>query len=111
MVNPVFLGGGKALLRGIHDRLKLKLLDTKTFGTGVVMLDLSPGAFKGMRDEGGGMRDEGRRKFEIRNSSQRIHPLAPPDDVEDLDATAWRRTVNGGDQEKPVVGPRAFCVS
>jgi dihydrofolate reductase len=37
-VNPVMLGSGKPLFKGLHDRLKLKLLTTKTFNCGVVLL-------------------------------------------------------------------------
>ena len=42
MVNPVVLGSGKRLFEGIHDRLKLKLLKTKTFGSGNVLLYYQP---------------------------------------------------------------------
>jgi dihydrofolate reductase len=38
MVNPVVLGSGKPLFKGIHDKLKLRLLKTKTFGSGNVLL-------------------------------------------------------------------------
>jgi hypothetical protein len=34
----VVLGGGTSLLKGIKDRLSLKLLKTETFGSGVVVL-------------------------------------------------------------------------
>ena len=42
MVNPVVLGSGKRLFEGIHDRLKLRLLKTKTFGSGNVLLYYQP---------------------------------------------------------------------
>lgn len=42
MVNPVVLGSGKALFHGIHDKLNLKLLKTKTFGSGNVLLYYQP---------------------------------------------------------------------
>jgi dihydrofolate reductase len=38
MISPVILGSGKALLKGIMARLKLKHLQTRTFGSGVVVL-------------------------------------------------------------------------
>jgi dihydrofolate reductase len=44
MVAPIFLGDGKALLHGIPERLKLKLIDTRTFDSGVVMLSYQPAA-------------------------------------------------------------------
>ncbi|MBI5585183.1 MAG: dihydrofolate reductase family protein [Deltaproteobacteria bacterium] len=37
-VNPVVLGNGKHLFAGLQERLKLKLLSTKTFRCGVVLL-------------------------------------------------------------------------
>jgi len=37
-VNPVVLGSGKPLFKGLNERLKLKLLGTKTFHCGVVLL-------------------------------------------------------------------------
>ncbi|TGM95235.1 dihydrofolate reductase family protein [Leptospira yasudae] len=37
-VNPVLLGGGKPLLQGIHQRIKLKLTQTRTFRSGNVLL-------------------------------------------------------------------------
>ena len=42
MVNPIFLGSGKPLLKGIQGRLKLQLLNTKTFQNGNVMLTYGP---------------------------------------------------------------------
>jgi dihydrofolate reductase len=38
MVNPIVLGNGKPLFQGIKDRLKLKLLKTRTFRNGNVLL-------------------------------------------------------------------------
>jgi dihydrofolate reductase len=42
MVNPVILGEGHPLFGGIHDRLKLKLLRTRTFRSGNVLLCYQP---------------------------------------------------------------------
>lgn len=42
MINPVVLGGGKTLFHGIRDRLGLKLLRTKTFQSGNVLLCYEP---------------------------------------------------------------------
>jgi dihydrofolate reductase len=42
MVHPVVLGSGKRLFRDGSDTLKLKLLDTKTFSKGVVLLCYQP---------------------------------------------------------------------
>ena len=42
MVNPVILGNGKPLFTGIHERQKLKLLQTRTFGSGNVLLTYQP---------------------------------------------------------------------
>jgi dihydrofolate reductase len=42
MVNPVVLGNGKPLFKGIHDKLNLKLLKTKTFRSGNVLLYYQP---------------------------------------------------------------------
>ena len=42
MVNPVVLGQGKPLFHGIHDKLNLKLLKTKTFHNGNVLLYYAP---------------------------------------------------------------------
>jgi dihydrofolate reductase len=38
LVHPVILGGGKALFKGLNEQRNLKLIDTKTFPTGVVLL-------------------------------------------------------------------------
>jgi dihydrofolate reductase len=38
MVNPVTLGNGKSLFNGIDDKLNLKLINTKTFSSGNVLL-------------------------------------------------------------------------
>ena len=37
-INPVVLGNGKPLFRGITGTAKLKLLETRTFQCGVVLL-------------------------------------------------------------------------
>ena len=37
-VHPVLLGSGKPLFNNIKDRIKLTLLDTKTYSTGLVSL-------------------------------------------------------------------------
>jgi len=42
IVNPVFLGHGTALLKGIKDRLNLKLLKARTFKSGNVLLYYAP---------------------------------------------------------------------
>ena len=42
MINPVVLGRGKSLFSGIHDRLRLRLLRTKTFHSGNVLLYYEP---------------------------------------------------------------------
>lgn len=42
MVNPVVLGNGKSLFKGINTRLNLKLLKTKTFSSGSVLLYYQP---------------------------------------------------------------------
>lgn len=42
MVSPVVLGGGKPLFRGIGHRLNLKLVKTRTFGNGNVLLYYQP---------------------------------------------------------------------
>ena len=41
-VNPVVLGGGKSLFNGIKGRLNLKLIKTKTFRSGNVLLYYQP---------------------------------------------------------------------
>jgi dihydrofolate reductase len=38
MVNPVVLGEGKHLFAGIHDKLRLRLLNTRSFRSGNVLL-------------------------------------------------------------------------
>jgi dihydrofolate reductase len=43
MVNPVILGGGKSLFKGILKRQNLKLMKTKVFGSGNVLLYYQPG--------------------------------------------------------------------
>jgi len=42
MVNPVVLGDGKPMFKGIKDRLKLKLIQTRTFHNGNVLLYYQP---------------------------------------------------------------------
>lgn len=42
MVNPVILGRGKTLFRGINDRLRLQLLRTKVLHSGNVLLYYEP---------------------------------------------------------------------
>jgi dihydrofolate reductase len=42
MVHPVILGGGKRLFEGEQDRKGLKLVDSRTFATGVVYLTYRP---------------------------------------------------------------------
>jgi dihydrofolate reductase len=42
MVNPVALGHGKSLFKGIDDRLRLKLLRSRTFLSGNVLLCYEP---------------------------------------------------------------------
>lgn len=42
IVNPVVLGSGKTLLTGLHDRLKLKLIEARTFSSGSVLLCYQP---------------------------------------------------------------------
>jgi len=37
-VHPVVLGGGKPLFTGLNKRVELKLMDTKTYSTGLVFL-------------------------------------------------------------------------
>jgi dihydrofolate reductase len=38
MVNPIILGRGRSIFQGIKDRLNLKLLETRTFKSGNVLL-------------------------------------------------------------------------
>jgi dihydrofolate reductase len=42
IVNPVVLGSGKPLFKGIHEMLNLKLLKTKTFNSGNILLYYQP---------------------------------------------------------------------
>lgn len=42
-VHPILLGGGKPLFNNIKDRIKLTLVDTKTFSTGLVSLTYNVG--------------------------------------------------------------------
>ena len=42
IVNPVVLGNGKPLFKGIKDKLHLKLVNTKTFRSGNVLLYYQP---------------------------------------------------------------------
>jgi dihydrofolate reductase len=42
MVNPVVLGNGKPLFKGIRNRINLKLIKTKTFKSGNVLLYYEP---------------------------------------------------------------------
>jgi len=42
MVNPVVLGGGKPLFRGVKQKLNLKLVNAKTFRSGNVLLYYQP---------------------------------------------------------------------
>lgn len=42
IVNPLVLGEGKSLFKGISDKLTLKLLKTKTFNSGNVLLYYQP---------------------------------------------------------------------
>jgi dihydrofolate reductase len=44
LVNPVVLGDGKSLFRTAGDRISLKLLKTRAFGSGNVMLYYQPAA-------------------------------------------------------------------
>ena len=37
-IHPILLGGGKALFQGIKNRVKTKLVETKTYGTGLVLV-------------------------------------------------------------------------
>jgi len=41
-INPVVLGRGKLMFKGLHERLKLKLLNSKKFQCGVVLLQYMP---------------------------------------------------------------------
>lgn len=42
MVHPVVLGGGKRLFRDGSDKTVLKLVDTKSFSSGIVVLSYQP---------------------------------------------------------------------
>jgi dihydrofolate reductase len=42
MVNPVVLGGGKPIFKGIQNRLELKLIKTKLFESGNVLIYYEP---------------------------------------------------------------------
>jgi len=42
IVNPVILGGGNPLFKGLQDKLNLKLLKTKTLNSGVIILYYEP---------------------------------------------------------------------
>jgi dihydrofolate reductase len=42
IVNPVVLGSGKPLFKGINDKQNLKLLKTKVLGSGIVILYYQP---------------------------------------------------------------------
>jgi len=42
LVHPVILGSGKPLFQDIKDRVKLKLVNTKTHPSGVVVLSYQP---------------------------------------------------------------------
>jgi dihydrofolate reductase len=42
IVNPVVLGNGKPLFKGINDKLNLKLLNVKVFDSGNVILFYEP---------------------------------------------------------------------
>ena len=38
VVNPIILGDGKSMFKGLKDSQKLKLIDTMQFGSGVAIL-------------------------------------------------------------------------
>ncbi len=42
-VNPIVLGSGKPMFKGLKERLKLKLISTREFRCGVVLLQYEPG--------------------------------------------------------------------
>jgi dihydrofolate reductase len=42
LVNPIVLGGGRSLFRTTRDRLRLELLQTRTFSSGNVLLTYRP---------------------------------------------------------------------
>jgi len=37
-IHPIILGGGKPMFRQLHDKISLQLVETHTFGSGVVLL-------------------------------------------------------------------------
>jgi dihydrofolate reductase len=47
MLNPVVLGDGKPLFKGIKDKLNLQLVKIKTFGSGNVLLCYQPAGIHG----------------------------------------------------------------
>ena len=42
IVNPVVLGNGKPLFKGVNDKHNLKLLKTRVFSSGIVILFYEP---------------------------------------------------------------------
>jgi dihydrofolate reductase len=42
LVNPVVIGKGRTMFEGIRDRIGLKLVKTRTFGNGNVLLTYEP---------------------------------------------------------------------
>ena len=42
IVNPLILGNGKPLFKDVNDKLKLKLVNTRVFGNGNVLLSYEP---------------------------------------------------------------------
>ena len=42
MINPVAIGKGTQLFKGIHEKLNLRLLSTRTFKSGNVLLCYEP---------------------------------------------------------------------
>ena len=56
MVNPVALGGGKSLFKGLQNKLEFKLLKTKTFNSGNVLLYYEPALNEGSHHEDEGAR-------------------------------------------------------
>jgi len=42
IINPVILGNGNPLFKGLHDKLDLKFLKTQTLGSGIVILYYQP---------------------------------------------------------------------
>jgi len=53
LVHPVVLGGGKRLFREGNDRTALRLVETKTFDSGVVLLTYQPAEQQRGHDKGG----------------------------------------------------------